>query len=248
LRRLSCFILTTLIFWGAIFCPLSANNRDEVLNLANALYLWANSHQGLYPEPGQLHTRDFLDLLAKAGGDPQTLKAITYRPARDRKNFSLNWGRIAFSSQNGLAQRSEISPEDREQMIKVIKALYQAYVGRNLERIMTLQHEAVEASAEAYEKSGKGTREDVRDAFRECTREIIDSPEFQMVSLCLEDLRFSRQGELYLVKSPVPILLSTRVMVQASEEKQPVTLRIEEIHFIKTPQGFKIQQMNLIGN
>ena len=248
MQRITCYLLTALILWGAIICPLSANSRDEVLSLANALYLWANAHHGLYPEAGKLNNPELLSLLKKTGGNPTNIKNINYHVEPNRKNFSLTLGAISFSSLEGLNTRSQIGPEDKAAIIKLIKALYQAYVGRSLDKIMELQKNAIEISAAAYEKSGKGTAEDVRDAFRECTREIIDAPEFQMQPLNLEDLKIYRRGDLYLAKSPLPILFSTQVMVQAAEQKQPVRLRVEEIQFLKTREGFKIEQLNLIGN
>ena len=207
-----------------------------------------------------MRSPEFKQLLQLAGATdtgffcPASGKPYRYTYSRDNYKISCpnpelhKLGVRYFSLAEGMVEkpitivkRGKVSAPDKAGMIKAIKELYQAYRQRDLEKVMLLEHEAIESSALDYEARGKGSAQDVRDAFRGATQDLFSSPEFEMQPLFLDEVKFTKEDGVYLASSVVPILASYRVELIS----RPVKIRIGELKFKKTPAGFKIIQMTM---
>ncbi len=138
-----------------------------------------------------------------------------------------------------------LTEEDKNAMVSVIKELYDAYATRNLEKVLELQKESIESSAVEYERQGKGSAQDVRDAYRSATDEILNHKEFRMLPLNISDLTFQKKGELCRVTSVVPIIATDRLEVSEDGKYFFVRLRIGEFVFAPNEKGWKIHTMYL---
>lgn len=142
--------------------------------------------------------------------------------------------------------KGEVSDEDREQIISHITDLYNAYADRSLEKILEIQHASIEASAIDYEKRKKGSADEVRDAFRDATKEIIEHKDYKLLPLNLSDISIVRTGHFYKVTSVVPIIATDRLEIQEEGKYFFVRLRIGEMIFEKSSEGsWKIVNMYL---
>lgn len=135
--------------------------------------------------------------------------------------------------------------EEKEKITSLIKDLYTAYEQKNLERILEIQKYSIEASAIDYEKKGKGTADEVREAFRDATREIIEHKDFKMKPLNLSDLTFQRKGKYCRVTSIVPVIASERLEIEEEGKFFFVRLRIGEFIFEQDKDIWKIVNMYL---
>ena len=127
----------------------------------------------------------------------------------------------------------------------MIKELYDAYAEKNLDKIMEMQRNSIEASAIDYENQGKGSAQDVRDAYRSATEEILNHKEFKMMPLNTSDLTFQKKGSLCRVTSVVPIIATDRLEISEDGKYFFVRLRIGEFVFSPTENGWEIQTMYL---
>ena len=143
------------------------------------------------------------------------------------------------------AKYDALADPDKEKMTVMIKDLYDAYEQRDLERILTIQKDAIEASAIDYEKRKKGTADEVREAFRDATKEIIEHKDFKMKPLNMGDLTFQRKGKYCKVTSIVPIIASERLEVEEEGKYFFVRLRIGEFIFEQEGEIWKIINMYL---
>jgi hypothetical protein len=142
--------------------------------------------------------------------------------------------------------KEDVTKEDREQITALITELYNAYADRNLDKILEIQHAAIEASAVDYEKRKKGSADEVRDAFRDATKEIIEHKEYKLLPLNLSDITIARRGQFYKVTSVVPIIATDRLEVQEEGKYFFVRLRIGEMIFEKdSSTNWKIVNMYL---
>ncbi|GEM_PF-1170175 len=142
--------------------------------------------------------------------------------------------------------KDEISGEDRDQITALITDLYNAYAEKNLDRILEIQYAAIEASAIDYEKRKKGSAEEVRDAFRDATKEIIEHKDYKLLPLNLSDISVARRGQFFKVTSVVPIIATDRLEVQEEGKYFFVRLRIGEMIFEKDKESnWKIINMYL---
>ena len=139
----------------------------------------------------------------------------------------------------------EVSEEDKSAILAVIKELYDAYAEKNLDKIMEMQRNSIEASAIDYENQGKGSAQDVRDAYRSATEEILNHKEFKMMPLNTSDLTFQKKGSLCRVTSVVPIIATDRLEISEDGKYFFVRLRIGEFVFSPTENGWEIQTMYL---
>jgi hypothetical protein len=141
-----------------------------------------------------------------------------------------------------------VTAEEKAGAVGVIKALYQAYSDRDIDKILTLEHDFIEASAKAYEeKKGAGKGDELRDAFRGVTEEIIRSKQFAMKPLHLDDVQYRREGDRIVVSSAVPIIATEYVDVEGDGVGNRARLRIAKFWIRKTPEGWRIEQMDLHG-
>lgn len=165
----------------------------------------------------------------------------------------LAGGRVAAAppaSPSPSPQRtvSPVSAQEKAAVKAAIEVFYQAWVGRDLERIISLERLAIDASAEDYEKRGKGKAEDVRESFRGATKDVLDSKDFKMKPLHLVDVEFRREGELIVVASAIPIIATESVSVDMGDgTSQRVRILISKIVFRKAANGYEIVKMNLHG-
>jgi hypothetical protein len=139
----------------------------------------------------------------------------------------------------------EVTQDDKDRITEILKDLYNAYAERNLDKILELQHDSIEASALDYEKKKKGTADDVRDAFKSATKEIIEHKDFKMLPLNLSDITFQKKGNICRVTSIVPIIATERLEVMEEGKYFYVRLRIGELIFEKKSDLWKIVNMYL---
>jgi hypothetical protein len=139
----------------------------------------------------------------------------------------------------------EVTQEDRDKITEILKDLYSAYAERNLDTIMELQHDSIEASALDYEKKKKGSADEVREAFKSATKEIIEHKDFKMLPLNLSDMTFMKKGNTCRVTSIVPIIATERLEVMEEGKYFFVRLRIGEFIFEKKNDLWKIVNMYL---
>jgi hypothetical protein len=146
---------------------------------------------------------------------------------------------------DGSSTYEDIAQEDKEGIITVIQDLYNAYSGKNLERIMELQHDSMEASALDYQKKKKGSADEVREAFKSATKEIIEHKDFKMLPLNLNDLSFQKKGTYCKVTGVAPIISTERLEVQEEGKFFFVRLRVGELILEKKNDLWKIANMYL---
>ncbi len=140
----------------------------------------------------------------------------------------------------------EVLAAEKEEIIAVITSLYNAYAEKDLEKVLQLQNESIESSALAYEKEGKGSAQDVRDAFRSATDEILSHKAFKMLPLNTTDLTFQKKGKYIRVTSVVPIIATERLELMENGKYFFVRLRIAEFLFAPSETGgWKILNMYL---
>jgi hypothetical protein len=263
--KISSFFLLLAYYFFLLSLPGAAkpvseiNCKAKIQQFANAAALWQNAHKA-FPSEAELKSAAFKKLLQAVGASdtsfccPATGKPYLYTYSRDNYKIACpnpevhKLSALYFSLANGLVEqklkivkRSKVSPEDKQGMLKAIKELYQAYKKRDLEKVMLLEKEAIEASALDYQARGKGPAQEVRDAFRGATQDLFSSPDFDMQPLLLEEVKFYKENDIYVASSVVPILASYRVELIS----KPVKIRIGELKFKKTPAGFKIIQMTM---
>ena len=131
----------------------------------------------------------------------------------------------------------EVTKDDEVKITDLIKELYNAYAEKDVSKVLELQKRSIESSAIDYEKQGKGSAEDVREAFKSATEEIINHKAFKMLPLNLTDLTFQQRGNYCRVTSVVPIIATDRLEIEDNGKYFFVRLRIAE--FIFAPEGDK---------
>lgn len=139
----------------------------------------------------------------------------------------------------------KLSEQDREKISGMITDLYNAYEQKNLEKILEIQHTAIENSAVDYEKRKKGTADEVREAFRDATKEIIEHKDFKMKPLNMGDLTFQKKGKYCKVTSVVPIIASERLEIEEEGKYFFIRLRIGEFIFEQQNDSWTIVNMYL---
>ncbi|MGV8123393.1 MAG: hypothetical protein AB2L14_26875 [Candidatus Xenobiia bacterium LiM19] len=155
-------------------------------------------------------------------------------------------GKTDDAEPSSFVSKDSISREDREKIISLITDLYNAYADKSLDRILEIQHDAIEASAIDYEKRKKGSADEVRDAFKDATKEIIEHKDYKLLPLNLSDISIARTGKFYKVTSVVPIIATDRLEVQEEGKYFFVRLRIGEMIFEKSSEdSWKIVNMYL---
>ena len=123
---------------------------------------------------------------------------------------------------------NELTAEEKEAIISVIKEFYDAYASKDLDKVMEMQKNSIEESALEYEKQGKGKAQDVRDAYRAATKEIMEHKQFKMLPINLSDITFRKKGKLCRVTSVVPIIATDRLEIVEDGKYFFVRLRIGE--------------------
>jgi len=155
-------------------------------------------------------------------------------------------GKTDDAEPSSFVSKDAVSKEDHEKIISLITDLYNAYADKSLDRILEIQHDAIEASAIDYEKRKKGSADEVRDAFKDATKEIIEHKDYKLLPLNLSDISIARTGKFYKVTSVVPIIATDRLEVQEEGKYFFVRLRIGEMIFEKSNEGsWKIVNMYL---
>ena len=126
---------------------------------------------------------------------------------------------------------NELTPVEKEAIISVIKEFYDAYASKDLDKVMDMQKNSIEESALEYEKQGKGKAQDVRDAYRSATKEIMEHKQFKMLPLNLSDITFRKKGKLCRVTSVVPIIATDRLEIIEDGKYFFIRLRVGEFVF-----------------
>lgn len=126
----------------------------------------------------------------------------------------------------------------------VITELYNAYVARDVDKVMALERLSFEAAAEAYEKQGKGKASDVIDAYRGATDEVLKHKDFAMKPLNLADAQFQRVGDSVVVSSVIPIIATELVEVGEPGSGNKVRLRIGKFVFRAVDGTWQIVRMD----
>ena len=92
-----------------------------------------------------------------------------------------------------------------------------------------MQKNSIEESALEYEKQGKGKAQDVRDAYRAATKEIMEHKQFKMLPINLSDITFRKKGKLCRITSVVPIIATDRLEIVEDGKYFFIRLRIGEL-------------------
>ncbi|MBM3464229.1 MAG: hypothetical protein FJX76_19205 [Armatimonadetes bacterium] len=140
-------------------------------------------------------------------------------------------------------QSGAVSPAEKAGVQAVICDLFVAYYNRDVDRVVEIEKGAIESSALAYEKQGKGKADDVRDAFREGARDVLSHKDFAMEPLRLEDVRYKHSKGRIVVSSVVPIIATNKVTLAASGLQ--VRLSISTLVFEKKGNRFEIVAMQI---
>lgn len=139
-----------------------------------------------------------------------------------------------------------VTDEEKAAAVGVIKELYDAYTGRNLEKILALEHDFIEKLALEYEKrKGPGKGDEYRDAIRGVTEEVLNSSDFAMKPLRLDDVEYRREGEQIVVSSAIPIIASETVEVAGDGLGNKARLSMSKFWLKKTHEGWRINNMDL---
>ena len=138
-----------------------------------------------------------------------------------------------------------VNAQEKADVQGVIRELYDAYVKKDLERILSMEKVAIEASAQEYERRGKGKAEEVRQAFRGATQDVLQAAKFGMKPLNLEDLEYRRQGNDIVVSSAVPIIATEKVDIGSEGETRTVRLLMSRFVLRKTGGRYEIVKMQL---
>ena len=144
-----------------------------------------------------------------------------------------------------LLETKELTKLDEEKIKNIIKELYDAYAERDVTKVLKLQKRSIESSAIDYEKQGKGSADDVREAFKSATEEIISHRAFKMLPLNLSDLTFQKKGDFCRVTSVVPIIATDRLEIEDNGKYFFVRLRIAEFIFAPEGDNWVIENMYL---
>lgn len=139
---------------------------------------------------------------------------------------------------------TKASGEDVKDVTGVITELYNAYVSRDVDKVMALERLSFEAAAEAYEKQGKGKASDVIDAYRGATEEVLTHKDFAMKPLNLADAQFQRVGDTLVVSSVIPIIATGLVEVGEPGGGKKVRLRIGKFVFRAVDGHWQIVRMD----
>lgn len=133
---------------------------------------------------------------------------------------------------------------EKQAILAMIRELYGAYQRADVDAVMKLEGEAVEASARDAEQRKTYTAAQVRDAFRECHRDVLLHKNFAMKPLHLDDLHFVRRGTQIVVRSDIPVIATEKVHLKESD--MDVRLTISRFLFEKRGDVYRIVQMNLL--
>jgi hypothetical protein len=174
---------------------------------------------------------------------PKALSKPLAKPTKETPKKPIEKPSAKATPANVLPE--EMTPDEKDKVLDVIKDLYNAYAERNLDKILALQKESIEASALDYEKKKKGSADDVREAFKGATKEIIEHKDFKMLPLNLSDITFQRKGNTCRITSVVPIIATERLEVMEEGKYFFVRLRIGELIFEKKNDEWKIVNMYL---
>jgi hypothetical protein len=153
-------------------------------------------------------------------------------------------GAIPAAVSSAMAAR-EVSKEDKDKVTAIITQLHAAYAAKDLDKIMELVRYSVEYSALDYEKRGKGPAQEVREAFRDATREIIEHKDYKLYPLNMSDVTFDRKGKYIKVTSVVPIILTDQLEIINDDKFFYVKLRVGEIIFEPAGDSWRIANLYL---
>jgi hypothetical protein len=143
-----------------------------------------------------------------------------------------------------VAPAPAVDAGEKQAIVSVIRELYAAYKRADVDAVMKLEQDAVEASAQDAVRRATYTAVQVRDAFRECHRDVLLHKDFAMKPLNLEDLHFVRRGTQILVRSDIPVIATEKVHLKESD--MDVRLTISRFLFEKQGSVYRIVQMNLL--
>lgn len=133
------------------------------------------------------------------------------------------------------------SSSEREAMVEVINELYNAYREKDLNKVMTLQKQAIERAGREMEKKGKYTKEEVMGAYRGTARDLFKAPEFGMEPLNVVGVQFQTKDGRYRAKSFMPIIQTRKVTVGTMK----VRLKIRTFEFEKINGKMTIVKMEM---
>jgi ketosteroid isomerase-like protein len=172
------------------------------------------------------------------------MKHVSHIAAR----FFLAALTLALVANAAYSQPKSVSAEEQQAVLAVIRDLYDAYNARDLDKVMALEHQFVEAQALAYEKrKGPGKGDEMRDALRGVTEEILKSRTFAMKPLQIDDVEYRREGDMIVVSSAIPIIATEYVEVEGDGTGNKARIRIAKFWLKKTTEGWRIEQMDLHG-
>lgn len=139
------------------------------------------------------------------------------------------------------AQTAPVTPQEKAAVRSVIQALYDAYKAHDVGKVLALEHVCIENSARDFEQRGKGSAQDVRDAFRGETEDLLKSRGFALKPLNLHYAEYRREGDTLVVSSVMPIISMTQaVEIVEGGHSHMNRLQIAKFKFQKTATGYDI--------
>ncbi|MCL5774468.1 MAG: hypothetical protein M1536_08875 [Firmicutes bacterium] len=248
--------------------------RTHLKNIEVALELWAIDHNGKYPSVKEYYSPAFINYLSQAmpRADKNTLSQVLLCPASKKKykyEVSKNFLRCRLACPNpslhGMTKLEfvpnqvtvneesaktlagfTVPKEEMEEITAVIKDLYDAYTKKDLERVLDIEEDAIRKSAERMSAEKQIKPEDVWNAFKEGTEEMLNNKDFKMKPLNLKNLgklifilNFVKIGDVIQVTSDDLIIESGTVQLG----NQIARIKISNFYFRKIKDTWKIIQM-----
>ncbi len=152
-------------------------------------------------------------------------------------------GSASPAATDPAASPAPITEAEKASANALITDLYQAYLTRDLKKVLTLEAPAIRRSAEAYEQAKKGHAVEVLAAFRDATADIFNHPKFAMNPLRLDNVEYRREGDFVVVASAVPII--STVDLDLPGAPGPVRIRIAQFALQPANGGFEIVKMDM---
>ena len=167
-----------------------------------------------------------------------------------------NHGRHVQSSPKARATQQDVkpvTPEIKAVIEQQLGELYEAYKGKQLEKVMGLLHEAFEASALEYagrHPEDNEAKAKVMDGYLAFHEDIFNHKDYQLDPFTLEFCTFNQldNGNVE-VSSPIPIIGSKPMDFKDETDEQihyvTTSLRLGRFIFAPGEKGWRIVEMDI---
>jgi hypothetical protein len=140
-----------------------------------------------------------------------------------------------MADKESLAAR--LTAQDKKAMLAVITELYAAYQARSSQRVMEIIEGAVEASAQEWQKSGRGSAQQIREAFLAFHEDIFHHPQYRLKPLNTKHVVWEDgPGGTVVLASAVPMIATEPMTFTDNGTPVQVKLRLGRFTFSKAPR------------